>query len=407
MAQSMDLPPDPISLKVKEDLVVRNYQHELAAPGIKGRNYIFIAPPQSGRTVVSALIISDHLQKHQMKSPCHVVFIVNTRERAAQKKEKLSKYIPGAIIEIIMGRMDGTIAGLIQGNNHISVCTSEKVLDEIQRGGIKFDQISLMVFDECHHAQKKEPYARLMVKYLEHKEDGCSMPQVIGMTATGLLLEMTTYLMNLAATMDAVDGFHKVTDNVEELQGITNSHEYWGSFNMLIDKIQENPDFKQELTDIQENLLIQCHLDATMNEERISRYESKAVKLFCKNCRNFACFGSDIRTLGKKILQHVVISADFRDKISCTPHPDHDPDDPKPFFVGEDYKVIKMHKISCINCGENWGNQLTKIPDGSMHPVIKCDSFTFETEDMTLCGPIKKWKKVPFKIEKLDEDATE
>lgn len=67
------------SIKLEGGKKVREYQKELAEPGIKGENYIVVAPTGSGKTLVVALIISDHLQKNQHNDDGHnVLFIVNT-----------------------------------------------------------------------------------------------------------------------------------------------------------------------------------------------------------------------------------------------------------------------------------------------------------------------------------------
>ena len=234
----MDVGPVPenidFSLKMKEGKTVRKYQHELAAPGKSGENYIFIAPTGSGKTAVSALVISDHLQQchNQDKSPCHVVFVANTKPLADQQKKQLDELIPAAKVQVYTGDNPGTIADSIKENNHISVCTAGKLKDEIRSGYVKFNEISLMVFDECHHARKGHPYARLMGYYLDHLEKGNShLPQVIGMTASpgagdnpNLDKRKTIdHLLQLAATLNAFGGFKTVTENIEELYHCTNS----------------------------------------------------------------------------------------------------------------------------------------------------------------------------------------
>ena len=156
---SNELPESSISftLKMADGHEVREYQRELAQPGIEGKNYIIIAPTGSGKTVVAAMVISDHLQKNQHHQSCHVVFVVNTKPLAEQQKRQLDNIIPGARVEVYTGDNLGTVRDSIQQGNNISVCTAGKLLDEIRKGRVTFDQFSLMVFDECHHTRKGHP----------------------------------------------------------------------------------------------------------------------------------------------------------------------------------------------------------------------------------------------------------
>ena len=208
---------------------VREYQRELAQPGIEGKNYIIIAPTGSGKTVVAAMVISDHLQKNQHHQSCHVVFVVNTKPLAEQQKRQLDSIIPGAQVEVYTGDNPGNIKDSIQQGKNISVCTAGKLLDEIRKGHVTFDQFSLMVFDECHHTRKGHPYARLMEHYLEYKEKQKRLPQVIGMTASPGAGEnydldkkkTIDHLLKLTAILDAGGGFQTVTKNLAELQRTT------------------------------------------------------------------------------------------------------------------------------------------------------------------------------------------
>lgn len=214
------------SLKMSGDNKVREYQKELANPGINGENYIVIAPTGSGKTLVAALVISDHLQKNQQCKSCHVVFVVNTKPLAEQQKLELEDLIPKAQVEVFSGDYSTSVADSIKVNN-ISVCTAGKFREDIRKGSVKFDELSLLIFDECHHAsQKGHDYARLLEHYLEQKKKGLQngLPQVIGMTASpgagGSDLDeekCIDHLVKLAAFMNATHGYHMVTKNQEEL----------------------------------------------------------------------------------------------------------------------------------------------------------------------------------------------
>ena len=222
--------PLDFSLKMKEGEKVREYQKELAEPGVRGENYIIVAPTGSGKTLVAGLVISNHLQVNQQKKQSsHVLFIVNTRPLAEQQKRQLEDLIPGAQVDSFTGDRPSTVADSIKINN-ISVCTAGKLRQELRKDIVTFENIGLMIFDECHHAaQGGHDYVRVMEHYLEYQEKrphDSLLPQVVGMTASpgaGENLDFDeqksiNHLVNLAAYLNASSGYRIVTNNREELR---------------------------------------------------------------------------------------------------------------------------------------------------------------------------------------------
>lgn len=66
--------------------------------------------------------------------------------------------------------------------NHVLVMTAQIFLDLIETAKLKLSQVNLLVFDECHHADKKHPFKRIMdcfgrVPCKDH-------PKVLGLTAS-------------------------------------------------------------------------------------------------------------------------------------------------------------------------------------------------------------------------------
>lgn len=246
------------SVHMKEGCKIRSYQEELAAPGIKGENYIIIAPTGSGKTLVAARVISSHLQKNQdQEQPCHGIFVVNTKPLAEQQKDELKSFLPAARVEVYTGDNPGTLAESIKHNNDISVCTAGKFLDEVKKGLVKFNQLSLIVFDECHHTRKGHPYARLMEHFLEFKEkqgQSAVLPQIFGMTASpgageNENLDRTKtieHLKRLAALMNAHGGFKTVTENIAELQESTKNSSY--TYKILRPRDHKNDSFIDLIT---------------------------------------------------------------------------------------------------------------------------------------------------------------
>ena len=187
----------------------------------------------SGKTLVAALVISDHLQKNQcnVNKPT-VLFIVNTRPLAEQQKKEIKQFIPNARVGCSMGDGGPSVDELLT-NTDVIVCNAGKLLDSVidKRRKVTFDQISLIVMDECHHVKKESCQANIMRRYLEHKAEGASnVPQVIGLTESpgagehpGLDKEKTIdHLVNICAHMDATRGIVTMKKHQEELDHCTN-----------------------------------------------------------------------------------------------------------------------------------------------------------------------------------------
>ena len=218
------------SLKLDPPKEVREYQKELAAPGINGENYIIVAPTGSGKTLVSALVIASFLQK-RVDLEKKVIFVVNTRPLAEQQTKQLDELIPGAKVMCSIGDEENMKIKDVLPHSDIIVCTAGKLLDEMQNDNIGFKDIGLLVMDECHHTRKQAPQARILKRLLDQKKGAkTTLPQVIGLTASpgagenpDLDMDKTLdHLITLCALMDATSGIKVVEDNKDELSSHTN-----------------------------------------------------------------------------------------------------------------------------------------------------------------------------------------
>ena len=241
---------DKFMIQMKQGQRVRSYQHELAKPGIDGENYIIFAPTNSGKTLMAALVISDHLirnPREQKGLGPKVVMVVKTRLLADQQTKRLKEYIPGARVECSRGddceedsqqsKQLPSVSDALHRSD-IIVCTADKLVDGLKKGNLGIGEISLLVLDECHNTDKGSNYAQVMHAYLEQKIDqkmqGNQLPQIVGLTATpgvgknpGLNpLKEVDKLISLCAQVDATSGIKFVKENVEELNRVVPKSEY-------------------------------------------------------------------------------------------------------------------------------------------------------------------------------------
>ena len=234
-AKSSQLSPGPsvqndIQYNLSEE--PRQYQLELASPGMEGKNCIVCAPTGTGKTLVAALVIANHLNQRQGKGK--VVFVVPTQPLAKQQQKSLQACVPSARVVCRVGDDTGGSVRMALPDNEVVVCTAGKLWDELQDmrdRKLNFTHFSLMVIDECHNTRKSSPQARIMTKYLKEKlrEDNVSLPQVLGLTASPgagdskvpRLDSTYDHLISLCALMDATEGIVTVKSNRSELEQFT------------------------------------------------------------------------------------------------------------------------------------------------------------------------------------------
>ena len=215
------------------DGMIREYQKELAGPGMQGRNCIIVAPTGTGKTLVACMIIVDTLKRHKGKK---VIFLVNTTPLAVQQRQKLSCYIKGAKVSCLTGESSDTLAlsSLLYTSN-IVVCTAQILLNDLECKKASLENISLIVFDECHRCKGQSPYAGVMTEYLKRKlkKGLMQLPQIIGLTASpGAgdsrkpdLNKTIDHLVKLGSLLDSDAGYVTVKDNEAELDQYTNKTE--------------------------------------------------------------------------------------------------------------------------------------------------------------------------------------
>lgn len=215
---------------------IRQYQIELATPGMQGKNCIVVAPTGTGKTLVACMIICANLN-HRCGTG-KVLFLVPKTPLADQQKERLRYHVAGTEVMSLTGDTSGTFAlsSLLQKND-IIVCTPQILINNLESDSVKLEKVSLIVFDECHHCKGQAPYATIMIKYLKKKlrKEETQLPQIVGLTASpGAgdsrkpdLMKTVSHLEMLGAMMDADAGYITVKENLGELHQFASKTEFY------------------------------------------------------------------------------------------------------------------------------------------------------------------------------------
>ena len=208
--------------------VLRSYQIELARPGVEGRSYVICAPTGSGKTAVAAFVICEHLQMKQGVGK--VMFLVNKVPLAEQQKKEIEDTVSGIHIAALTGDSGAPLRTMLN-HNDVIVCTAGIFLNALTEMRtdyrVKWEEVSLLVIDECHNTKKNAPYARIMLSYLKKKfgRRHHVLPQVVGLTATpGAgdvkqpdLFSAVGHMVKLCAHLDAAGGIKVVEECRQEL----------------------------------------------------------------------------------------------------------------------------------------------------------------------------------------------
>ncbi|XP_035532757.1 interferon-induced helicase C domain-containing protein 1 [Morone saxatilis] len=188
----------------KADIVLRDYQMEVARPALEGKNIIICLPTGSGKTRVAVYITKKHLDGRRAEGKSgKVVVLVNKIPLVEQ--HYLAEFLPylkqAYKVERVSGDSQLKISFTeIVKKNDVIICTAqilENYLERSNKGddeGVNLSDLTLIVIDECHHTQKGGVYNHIMMRYLKQKNKNMRLkkeqkqpvplPQILGLTAS-------------------------------------------------------------------------------------------------------------------------------------------------------------------------------------------------------------------------------
>ncbi|XP_033726810.1 probable ATP-dependent RNA helicase DDX58 [Pecten maximus] len=166
------------------NIILRDYQREIAEDGLRGDNSIIWAGTGSGKTRVAVYIMKGHLDNNPNGK---IAFFTTTLTLLDQQYGVICKLLPeykNHVIKLSGGNQANENFSEIVNNCRVCVITPMSLDNYLRDDALSLGVFSMLVLDECHHTRKNEPYNQIMARYRKLYIDGGKSPQIIGLTAS-------------------------------------------------------------------------------------------------------------------------------------------------------------------------------------------------------------------------------
>uniref|UniRef100_A0A1D1ZXU0 Uncharacterized protein n=1 Tax=Auxenochlorella protothecoides TaxID=3075 RepID=A0A1D1ZXU0_AUXPR len=166
----------------------RAYQVELLEMA-KTNNVIAFLDTGAGKTFIAVMLLQHRLtaslSTHQ--ATARAVFLVPRVPLVFQQAEVLAAHLPCAVGRYV-GEMgvdlwDSRRWGREWERHGVLVMTPQILLNLLTHAIIPISRVHTIVFDECHHTQKKHPYNLIMKEFYHRVTGSTPRPHILGLTA--------------------------------------------------------------------------------------------------------------------------------------------------------------------------------------------------------------------------------
>lgn len=162
---------------IKSDSIeARLYQQVLAADVLKKGNTMIVAPTALGKTIVATLVAADRLDKVKNSK---ILILAPSKPLAIQHESTFKEFLTVPC---------SSITGAVKTDERVKrweesqiICaTPQTVESDLLKGRYSLKDVSLVVFDECHHGVGSYSYVYLASRYV--KESKFNL--ILGLTAS-------------------------------------------------------------------------------------------------------------------------------------------------------------------------------------------------------------------------------
>lgn len=154
----------------------RLYQQLLAADVLKKGNTMIVAPTALGKTIVAVLVAAERIKNFKGSK---VLILAPSKPLVVQHEESFREFL-----NVPTTSLTGDVKPeerIKRWNDHQIICATPQTIEsDIISSRYSLEDVSLIVFDECHRGVGAYSYVYLAGKYLQQSKH----PLVLGLTAS-------------------------------------------------------------------------------------------------------------------------------------------------------------------------------------------------------------------------------
>ncbi|MBE6512374.1 MAG: DEAD/DEAH box helicase [Methanobrevibacter olleyae] len=154
----------------------RIYQQVLAADVLKKGNTMIVAPTALGKTIIAILVAADRLQKLKGSK---ILILAPSKPLTIQHEENFKHFL-NVPCTSITGAVKTDEREKRWRESQVICATPQTVESDLLNERYSLDDVSLVVFDECHHAVGSYSYVYLASRYVKE----CQNHLILGLTAS-------------------------------------------------------------------------------------------------------------------------------------------------------------------------------------------------------------------------------
>ena len=160
----------------KDSIESRLYQQVLAGDVLKKGNTMVVAPTALGKTIVAILVAADRLQKVKNSK---VLVLAPSKPLAIQHEASFKEFLTLPCTSIT-GAVKTDERVTRWEESRIICATPQTVESDLLNGRYDLSNVSLIVFDECHHGVGSYSYVYLASRYVQESNYNL----ILGLTAS-------------------------------------------------------------------------------------------------------------------------------------------------------------------------------------------------------------------------------